>query len=92
MTPRAGLYFVDVPNASQSVLRIGYLALAETDRDYWPASVMNFRLGGGGFASDLTQVLREERGYTYGIRLRIRRYGRRRPFPDLVVCAFERDV
>ncbi len=65
---RAGLYFVDVPNASQSVLRIGYLALAETDRDYWPASVMNFRLGGGGFASDLTQVLREERGYTYGIR------------------------
>jgi zinc protease len=29
---------------------------------------MNFRLGGGGFASDLTQVLREQRGYTYGIR------------------------
>lgn len=65
---RAGLYFVDIPNASQSVLRVGYLALAETDRDFWPASVMNFRLGGGGFASDLTQVLREQRGYTYGIR------------------------
>jgi zinc protease len=64
---RAGLYFVDVPNASQSVLRIGYLALAETDDAYYPASVMNFRLGGGGFASDLTQVLREQRGYTYGI-------------------------
>jgi zinc protease len=29
---------------------------------------MNFRLGGGGFASDLTQELREGRGYTYGIR------------------------
>ena len=64
---RAGLYFVDVPNASQSVLRIGYLALAETDDAYYPAEVMNFRLGGGGFASDLTQVLREQRGYTYGI-------------------------
>jgi zinc protease len=64
---RAGLYFVDVPNASQSVLNIGYLALAETDSDYHPATVMNFRLGGGGFASDLTQVLREQRGYTYGI-------------------------
>jgi len=64
---RAGLYFVDVPNASQSVLRIGYLALAETDDAYYPATVMNFRLGGGGFASDLTQVLREQRGYTYGI-------------------------
>jgi zinc protease len=28
---------------------------------------MNFRLGGGGFASDLTQLLREQKGYTYGI-------------------------
>jgi zinc protease len=65
---RAGLYFVDVPNAAQSVLRIGYLALAAPDPDFYPATVMNFRLGGGGFASDLTQLLREQRGYTYGIR------------------------
>jgi zinc protease len=64
---RAGLYFVDVPGSSQSVVRIGYLALAETDPEYYPASVMNFRLGGGGFASELTLVLREQRGYTYGI-------------------------
>jgi zinc protease len=64
---RAGLYFVDVPDASQSVLRIGYLALAESAAEFYPATVMNFRLGGGGFASDLTQVLREQRGYTYGI-------------------------
>ena len=64
---RAGLYFVDVPNASQSVLRIGYLALAEDDDEFYPATVMNYRLGGGGFASDLTQVLREQRGYTYGV-------------------------
>jgi zinc protease len=64
---RAGLFFVDVPDASQSVLSIGYLALAETDPDYYPATVMNFRLGGGGFASDLTQELRETKGYTYGI-------------------------
>jgi zinc protease len=64
---KVGLYLVDVPNASQSVLRIGYLALSESDPDFYPATVMNFRLGGGGFASDLTQVLREQRGYTYGI-------------------------
>lgn len=64
---RAGLYFVDVPDASQSVLNIGYLALAATDDAYWPATVMNFRLGGGGFASTLVQELREGRGYTYGI-------------------------
>ncbi len=64
---RAGLYFIDVPGAAQSVLNIGYLALARTDDDYHPATVMNFRLGGGGFASDLTQVLREGKGYTYGV-------------------------
>jgi zinc protease len=65
---RAGLYFVDVPDASQSVLSIGYLALAHTDPEFVPAQVMNFRFGGGGFASDLTQELREGKGYTYGIR------------------------
>jgi len=64
---RAKLYFIDIPGAKQSVLNVGYLALAETDDDYYPATVMNFRLGGGGFASDLTQVLREGKGYTYGI-------------------------
>ena len=61
------LFFYDVPNSAQSVLRIGYVALAETDEDYYPASVMNYILGGGGFASRLTQQLREGQGYTYGI-------------------------
>ena len=64
---RAGLYFLDVPDAKQSVVSIGYLALPETDPEFYPANVMNFRLGGGGFAADLTQVLREQMGYTYGI-------------------------
>ena len=58
---------MDVPDAAQSRLLIGQLALAESDADYYPATVMNFRLGGGGFASDLQQVLREGKGYTYGI-------------------------
>lgn len=64
---RAGLYFVDVPGATQSVLAIGKLALAQPDSAFYPATVMNFRLGGGGFASDLTLELREGKGYTYGI-------------------------
>ena len=64
---RAGLYFIDVPGAAQSVINIGRLALARTDDEYHPATVMNYRLGGGGFASDLTQVLREGKGYTYGV-------------------------
>lgn len=64
---RAQIYFYDVPNASQSVLRIGYPALKETDADFYPATVANYILGGGGFASRLTQELREGKGYTYGI-------------------------
>lgn len=61
------VYFYDVPDAKQSVLRFGYLAMAETDENYYPASVMNYILGGGGFASRFTQELREGKGYTYGI-------------------------
>lgn len=62
------VYFYDVPDAKQSVIQIGYPALAATDKDYYPSTVLNYRLGGGGFASQLTQQLREGKGYTYGIR------------------------
>jgi zinc protease len=62
------IYFYDVPDAKQSVLRFGYPAPKVTDDDYYAATVMNYRLGGGGFASQLTQQLREGKGYTYGIR------------------------
>lgn len=65
--PKAQIYFYDVPGAKQSVLRIGYLALAQTDRDFYPATVANYILGGGSFASQLTQQLRETKGYTYSI-------------------------
>ena len=64
---KAKVYFFDVPDAKQSVLRFGYPALSVTDPDYYPATVMNYILGGGGFASQLTQQLREGKGYTYGI-------------------------
>ncbi|MFY0592991.1 M16 family metallopeptidase [Roseivirga sp.] len=65
---KSQVFFYDVPDAKQSVLQIGYPAMAATDNDYYPATVMNYILGGGGFASQLTQQLREGKGYTYGIR------------------------
>jgi len=68
MPGKSKIYFYNVPNASQSVLRIGYLALSEDHPDYYKANIMNYILGGGGFASRLTQELREGKGYTYGIR------------------------
>ena len=68
MPEQATVYFYDVPGAKQSVLRIGNPSLSATDADYYPATVMNYILGGGGFASRLTRELRETKGYTYGIR------------------------
>ncbi len=65
---RSRIYFYDVPDAKQSILRFGAPALSATDKDFYPAEVMNYRLGGGGFASQLTQQLREGKGYTYNIR------------------------
>jgi zinc protease len=65
---KSAVFFYDVPNAKQSVLRIGYPALPVTDENFYPATVMNYIFGGGGFASQLTQELRERKGYTYGVR------------------------
>lgn len=64
---KAAVYFVDVPNAQQSVIRIGNLGLAYTNPDYYPAMVMNYKLGGN-FNSVVNMILREEKGYTYGAR------------------------
>lgn len=64
---KSKLYFYDIPDAKQSVLRIGYPAIPVTDKDFYPATVTNYILGGGGFASQLTQELREGKAYTYGI-------------------------
>lgn len=64
----ATVYFYDIPDSKQSMLQFGYPALAASDADFYPATVMNYILGGGGFASRLTQELREGKGYTYGIR------------------------
>jgi len=61
------LYFVDFPDAKQSVIRIGNLSLAYTDENYYPAQVMNYKLGGN-FNSYVNMILREEKGFTYGAR------------------------
>ena len=84
------VYFVDVPDAKQSVLHIGYRALAATDSDYYPAVVSNYILGGGGFASRLTQELREGKGYTYGIRSSFA--GSKSPGPFIIASGVRSNV
>ncbi len=66
---KSSLYFVDIPNAKQSVINIGYVSLARTDKDFYPAEVMNYKLGGS-FSGNVNLILREEKGYTYGARTR----------------------
>ena len=41
--------------------------MAKTDPDYFPATVMNYKLGGS-FSGNVNLILREEKGYTYGAR------------------------
>ena len=62
---KATINFVDMPGSKQSVICIGYPALSRNNPDYVKADFINYRLGGA-FTSILNQILREEKGYTYG--------------------------
>ncbi|MFL9926554.1 pitrilysin family protein [Herbaspirillum lusitanum] len=53
--------------ASQSHILIGLPALKRGDPDFFPLTVGNYILGGGGFASRLTNEVREKRALTYGV-------------------------
>lgn len=64
---KGGIYFVDVPGAKQSVIYVGNASPPRTDKDYFPATVMNYKLGGS-FNGILNMILREEKGFTYGAR------------------------
>ncbi|MGB6151633.1 MAG: pitrilysin family protein [Pricia sp.] len=64
------LYFIDVPDAKQSVLLIGKLALSATNPNYNNLQFANEILGGGS-SGRLFQTLRIEKGYTYGVYSRI---------------------
>ena len=54
----------DVP---QSTVVFGQLGIDRKDPDFYAALVLNNILGGGGFASRLTEEVREKRGLAYGI-------------------------
>ena len=51
----------------QSVAIFGHAGIQRDDDDFFAAFVMNRILGAGGFASRLTEEVREKRGLTYGI-------------------------
>jgi len=55
---------MDVP---QSVVQFGAPGIAREDDDFMAAFVLNQILGGGGFASRLTEEVREKRGLAYSV-------------------------
>lgn len=57
---------VALPQPQSNVKFIGP-ALRKDDPDFFPAYVLNYKFGGGGFDSRLMQSLRVEQGLTYGV-------------------------
>jgi len=64
---KSRIYFVDIPGSQQSVIYIGYPAITRDNPDYIRTEFINYRLGGA-FTSILNQILREQKGFTYGAR------------------------
>ena len=65
MAPQAKVYFVDYPGAKQSYILLGCPAMPKASNDYYPAKMVNQRLGASSNAL-LFDVLRLQHGYTYG--------------------------
>lgn len=53
--------------ASQAHIMIGTPALVRNDPDFFPLTVGNYVLGGGGFVSRLMHEVREKRGLSYSV-------------------------
>ncbi len=62
------MIFVHKPGSVQAVIRVGHLMPSATDADWVTLDVANQVLGSGSaqFNAWMMEILREERGYTYG--------------------------
>lgn len=65
--PESGADVVVEKDIPQSVVLIAGEGLKRDDPDFIPAFVMNYVLGGGGFASRLMEEVREKRGLAYSV-------------------------
>ena len=82
------LLLLDRPGAPQAVVRAGHVGLARSDPAYEHMLVLNQILGGQ-FTSRLNSKLREERGFTYGVRSHFD--CRRQPGPFSISAAVQTD-
>lgn len=65
--PRTGAIRVVPMAIPQSVVQFGHGGIGRSDPDHYPAYVVNYILGGGGFSSRLTEEIREKRGLAYSV-------------------------
>ena len=65
--PMGGRLEVVDMSIPQSIATFGLPGLKRKDPDFYAAYVMNYILGGSGFASRLTETVREERGLAYSV-------------------------
>lgn len=86
---RRRVVLVDRPGAPQSEIRVGHVGAPRRIDDFHALQVTNALLGGL-FNSRLNMLLREERGYTYGVHSGFDL--RRAAGPFTVRCAVESDV
>lgn len=64
MEPRSNVIPMAVP---QSVVMFGQPGPKRKDEDFLPAYILNYIIGGGGFASLLMEEVREKRGLAYSV-------------------------
>ena len=76
---KPSLYFIDLPDAKQSVIMVGKAVVPAQHPDFYPIVVANNRLGGG-MSARLAQTLRIQKGYTYGAYSYIRGASYQSPF------------
>jgi zinc protease len=62
--PAQEIIEMDVP---QSVAQFGHRGIPRKDKDFIAAYVLNYIIGGGGFASRLMEEVREKRGLAYSV-------------------------
>jgi len=64
---RGGIYVVDRPGSVQSVVQVAQVGVPRNTPDFFPLEVMN-RILGGATSARLYMNLRQDKGYTYGVR------------------------
>jgi zinc protease len=87
--PTAPIAIVDRPGAAQSEIRIGQVGVPRLTPDYAALLVLNMILGGQ-FVSRLNLNLREDKGFTYGVRSGFE--FRRAPGPFVIQTAVQTGV